>query len=321
MKYSHSSQHRKTCAHDPDYRAQLGYRLRAARCTLGWSIAEAAKYFQVTERTWHNWESGAHRIPFAVYKLCRVLARIELPGDSWAGWSFQGGALVTPEGRHIEAKDGAWWSLLVRNARSFVTAYNEATRLRLLVAQLQAGTGRDAAGSSTGCASAPESGAAAGLVSYKTNLKTDALQPLKPPIMTSDRRQDDVIMPSWPILYDYPTPSTPLHVPKPTTLESALTPSFVSPWTSTCGLQWSSPTRQADPASCVKPPPLRIPLKLTTRENPLPQMGEASPSPVPKSKPSTSKKKPNVNAYSVTSAMPAQAAKSAQQASASRGQA
>ena len=66
-----------------------------ARCSMAWSVAVAAKYFQVTERTWHNWETGSHRIPFAVYKLCRVLARLELPGDAWAGWSFQGGLLVT----------------------------------------------------------------------------------------------------------------------------------------------------------------------------------------------------------------------------------
>ena len=101
MNYSHSSKHRKSCAHDPDYRAQLGFRLRTARCNMGWSIADAAKYFQVTERTWHNWENGTHRIPFAVYKLCRVLARLELPGDAWAGWSFQGAVLITPEGRQI----------------------------------------------------------------------------------------------------------------------------------------------------------------------------------------------------------------------------
>ena len=138
MKYSHKSSHRKTCPHDPDHRAQLGYRLRTARCNMGWSIADASKYFQVTERTWHNWESGLHRIPFAVYKLCRVLARLELPGQAWAGWSFQGNALVTPEGRHIEPKDSSWWSLMVRNAQSFSAAYNEASRLRLLVAQLAA---------------------------------------------------------------------------------------------------------------------------------------------------------------------------------------
>ena len=101
MKYSHRSNYRKTCPHDPETRAQLGSRLRYARCKLGWSVEDAGKYFQVTDRTWHNWESGAHRIPFAVYKLLRVLARLELPGKAWAGWRLEGDVLITPEGRQI----------------------------------------------------------------------------------------------------------------------------------------------------------------------------------------------------------------------------
>ncbi len=130
MKYSTRSKHRKSCQHDPDHRAQLGHRLRTARASLGWSVDDAAKYFQVTDRTWHNWEIGAHRIPFAVYKLCRVLARLELPGDAWAGWSLQGGVLVTPEGRTIKPHESSWWSLMVRNAQSFHKLYEENWRLR-----------------------------------------------------------------------------------------------------------------------------------------------------------------------------------------------
>jgi len=50
MKYSHSSRHSKNCPHDPQTRAQLGYRLRVARLRLGWSPATAAKNLQVSER-------------------------------------------------------------------------------------------------------------------------------------------------------------------------------------------------------------------------------------------------------------------------------
>ncbi len=124
------SKRHKSCQDDPDFHAQLGYRLRTTRCSLGWSIPDAAKYFQVNARTWHNWEIGAHRIPFAVYKLCRVLSGFELPHADWSGWFFQGGVLVTPEGRIIEPRDSSWWSLMVRNARSFHSVYAENTRLR-----------------------------------------------------------------------------------------------------------------------------------------------------------------------------------------------
>ena len=229
MKYSHTSKSRKSCPHDPDHRTQLGLRLRSSRMRLGWSMADAAKYFQVTERTWHNWESGAHRIPFAVYKLCRVLSRFELPDAAWAGWSFQGGKLVTPEGRLIEPRDASWWSLMVRNAQAFSRAYREVGHLRCQLAAVIASgtTGMDsAAGASM------HGGPGAGLVPYKTSLTID-------PKTNNGSSQNDVIMTPWPTLYDYPTPLTPLHAPKPITLESASTPSFAWPWTPICGVRLS----------------------------------------------------------------------------------
>jgi DNA-binding transcriptional regulator YiaG len=305
MKYSVNKTNRKTCRHDPDYRAQLGYRLKSARCSMGWSIADAAKYFQVTERTWHNWESGAHRIPFAVYKLCRVLARLELPGDAWAGWSFQGATLVTPEGRHIEPRDSSWWSLMVRNAQSFSAAYKEAARLRLLLADLNAASETDRDSRE---AAAVAGTLAAGLVPSKTKRKTN----------NSSRHQNDIIIESWPTLYDYQTPLTPLHAPKPTTSESALTPSFVSPWMPICGVRLTYQRPKLGP-HLPQPGQAKSHLKQSINQNP-----NANPSPQslpePKSRQHTNGAKPNANAsLIVPSARPAKAAKPAKLASASRG--
>jgi hypothetical protein len=222
MKYSHRSDYRKTCPHDPQTRAQLGSRLRYARLKLGWSIEAAGKYFQVTDRTWHNWETGAHRIPFAVYKLCRVLARLALPGAAWAGWRLEGSALITPEGRQITPQDGSWWSLLVRRAAGFDAAYKEASRLRGLLMQVKS-TAQDTA-SASGEAAALPGPDAVGLVPYKTS----------PHRVASGSSQNDVIMTSWPIPSDSQTPLTHLHAPRRTTSASASTPSFVLPWTPTC---------------------------------------------------------------------------------------
>ncbi len=86
---------------------------------LGLDLAGCAKLLHVTERTLHNWQSGKHDIPFAAYKLLRLLNRMELPGESWAGWCFHGGKLWTPEGRSFVGTDGSWWSLLVRRAAMF----------------------------------------------------------------------------------------------------------------------------------------------------------------------------------------------------------
>lgn len=289
MKYSHQSKHRKKCLHDPQHRAQIGYRLRLARCSMGWTVEAAAKYFQVTQRTWNNWESGAHRIPFAVYKLCRVLARMELPGDAWAGWSLQGSALITPEGRRIEPHDSSWWSLMVRNSQSFSAAYNEARRLRALLD----GQEKQAQASAVGAA------ATAGLVSYKTNGHAQS-EPC---------HQNDVIMESWPILSDSPTPSTPQHAPKPTISASPLTPSFASPWMPTCGFQLTLQRPQ--------PGPHRSPMNHPKQE----ALQSPQSSAEPKSKPSTSAKKPkenaSLNSRATAKAMPA--ARSAKLESAPKG--
>lgn len=45
---------------------------------------------------------------------------------------------MTPEGRVIEPKDSSWWSLMVRNARSFITVYHQASKLRQQVQALEA---------------------------------------------------------------------------------------------------------------------------------------------------------------------------------------
>ncbi len=267
MKYSHSSQHRKTCPHDPDHRAQLGFRLRAARCNLGWSPVDAAKNLQVTERTWHNWENGSHRIPYAVYKLLRVLARLELPGTAWAGWSLQGGNLVTPENHLITPKDGAWWSLMVRKANGFLAAYDEANRLRLMLLghgiDPKDGTQPDATGGGKASEAQPlPCAAGAGLVPYKTSAIGDKDKPSNDIIMTSQSSQpplqtpiNDVIITSWPILYDSIPPLTHLHATGQPPSASASMPCSASPWTPTCDLRGHLARPSLGPHMAQQPPP------------------------------------------------------------------
>ncbi len=96
---------------------------------LGLSRAEAAKTLQVSDRTLHNWLSGHHAVPYAAYKLIRVLRHQEIPFKGWEGWHFSQGQLWTPEGFGFHGKDGSWWSLLVRQARAFNTVYQERNAL------------------------------------------------------------------------------------------------------------------------------------------------------------------------------------------------
>lgn len=241
MKYSHRSNYRKTCPHDPETRAQLGLRLRYARKRLGWSIEDAGKYFQVTDRTWHNWESGSHRIPFAVYKLCRVLARLELPGAGWAGWRLEGDVLITPEGRQITPQDGSWWSLLVRRAAGFDAAYNEAVTLRKLLIQVntvatQQGPGVPAEGprlrgGTAGCTPSDEAASGQAIAPRCVTRGETAKHDVN---IISTSSLNGVIMTSWPIPSDSLTPLMPLHASRPITLASASIPLSALPWTPTC---------------------------------------------------------------------------------------
>ena len=101
-------------------------RLRGLLAEQGLNLLQAAKLLHVSLRTLQNWLSGHHQIPPMAVKLLRLLRYMELPGEAWRGWSFSRGALVTPEGRIIQGRDGAWWSLLVRQAHSFGQLYREA---------------------------------------------------------------------------------------------------------------------------------------------------------------------------------------------------
>lgn len=98
----------------------------------GLKVPEVAQCLQVTERTVYAWLSGKTAVPYAAYKLLRVLNRFELPG--WPGWHMHSGKLWTPEGFSFEPQDAAWWSLLVRQARAFRKLYDRSGELEKALA-------------------------------------------------------------------------------------------------------------------------------------------------------------------------------------------
>lgn len=82
-----------------------------------------AQFLHVSTRTVHNWESGKHDIPYATYRLMRLLNFMELPGKAWQGWCFAGGKLISPEGRTFESKDSNRRGLLKRRSEMFSHLY------------------------------------------------------------------------------------------------------------------------------------------------------------------------------------------------------
>ncbi|GGA74868.1 hypothetical protein GCM10011521_11340 [Arenimonas soli] len=106
-------------AKGPRTRAVTASRFREARSTCCLSVPAAAKLLRVTERTLQNWESDRVRIPYAAYKLMRVLRGHELTDPAWRGFRVVGNTLWTPEGHAFRPGHMTWWSLTCRMADEF----------------------------------------------------------------------------------------------------------------------------------------------------------------------------------------------------------
>jgi transcriptional regulator with XRE-family HTH domain len=74
-------------------------KFKQARLLSRLTIEAVAALLHVTPRTVSNWERGQVAIPYAAYKLLRVLLAFELPGEAWKGWTIRGDTLWSPEGR------------------------------------------------------------------------------------------------------------------------------------------------------------------------------------------------------------------------------
>ena len=110
----------------------LSARLRIMLADLALTPETAGKMLHVTPRTVRYWISGKTTIPYAAYRLLRILTGAELGCNGWEGWHMHSGKLWSPEGYGFLPRESNWWSLLVRQARSFKTLYDRDTQLRML---------------------------------------------------------------------------------------------------------------------------------------------------------------------------------------------
>lgn len=155
-------------------RAVEASRFREARLLCALSEPDAGKLFRVTPRTVRNWEAGRVAVPYAAYKLMRIVRGYELPGHHWKGYRLVGDTLWTPEGKTFKAADGRWWSLTCLMAHQFRadrlraagrTDADSATFTRPLPEALGVAQKRTAPGGRGGAAGAPH-----GLVHSETTL-------------------------------------------------------------------------------------------------------------------------------------------------------
>ena len=129
-------------------RAVSGSRFKDTRLLCCLSVPDAGKLFRVTERTVRNWEAGRAMVPYAAFKLMRILRGYELPGHHWKGYRLKGDTLWSPEGLPFKASDATWWSLTCLMARQF----------RIIMASARTSSGTGEAGT-------------AGLVSSTTSIR------------------------------------------------------------------------------------------------------------------------------------------------------
>jgi transcriptional regulator with XRE-family HTH domain len=105
-------------------------RFRQLRRAHRLSLQACAELLGVTGRTVSRWESGRVRVPYAPYRLLRLLLGAALPGRGWEGFRVAGDRLVSAEGHSYTRGDLAWLSLTFRQADGFRALYRQATRQR-----------------------------------------------------------------------------------------------------------------------------------------------------------------------------------------------
>jgi hypothetical protein len=192
---------------------------------------QTAKLFQVTPRTVHNWRSGSTTPPGAVLRLLRLMAGRELAVPGWEGWRMHSGKLWTPEGHRIEPTDGAWWSLMVRQARAFRSVYRQLSELRRLGYIGSWASGSDSLeASQPGPDGAPACGEAPAPAEHRRMPSPMVITGITP----DNRHHLGAIMTPWHSTSDFRQPSKPTQRHAASASASASTPSSALPSTATC---------------------------------------------------------------------------------------
>jgi len=138
IKYSKGKLTPRKCR---ETRALLGSRFKILLADTGLNYEEAGKLLHVTPRTIRYWVSGRVAVPYAAYKLVRVMRLFELPCVGWDGWHMHSGRLWSPEGHGFMPSDSTWWGLLVRKARMFTEIYERDSQVNALLHRMK-GAGR-----------------------------------------------------------------------------------------------------------------------------------------------------------------------------------
>jgi transcriptional regulator with XRE-family HTH domain len=138
MKYDKRKPTARNCR---ETRALLGYRFKILLADAGLTAEAAAELLHVTPCTIRYWISGKVTVPYAAYRLVRVMRLFELPCEGWDGWHMHSGKLWSPEGFGFLPADSSWWNGLVRKANLFHQLYDRDRQLDIALQRMRTGDG------------------------------------------------------------------------------------------------------------------------------------------------------------------------------------
>jgi len=93
------------------------------------SQKNVATMLHVSLKTVMNWENEKTTIPYAAFKLLRIMTNYELPGKEWEGWSIRGGALFNPSGRQYQSHELFYIGNMFQMARYWIADREKALEL------------------------------------------------------------------------------------------------------------------------------------------------------------------------------------------------
>ncbi|MEW6314331.1 MAG: VC1465 family Xer recombination activation factor [Pseudomonadota bacterium] len=110
-------------------------RFKDTRILAGLSKRQVASMLFVSLRTIDLWETGKVRIPYAAFRLLRILTGYELPGRAWQGFYLHGDTLWSPEGKPFKAADLGYLSVTFAMARMWREDYARRAQARQATAE------------------------------------------------------------------------------------------------------------------------------------------------------------------------------------------
>jgi len=79
--------------------------IRETRLLAGLTRQQVADMLRVSLRSVQYWERGLVHMPYAAFRLLRILTGYELPGKEWKNWMLLRNKLISPEGKTFTPGD------------------------------------------------------------------------------------------------------------------------------------------------------------------------------------------------------------------------